>query len=54
MARNRDLPRRLATVDPGHAVPRDAPLAHAAVVALLVAPIELRGMIGVSSFGVLL
>jgi APA family basic amino acid/polyamine antiporter len=54
MARNRDLPRRLATVDPGHAVPRDAQLALAAVVALLVATIDLRGMIGFSSFGVLL
>lgn len=54
MARNRDLPRRLATVDPGHAVPRDAQLALAAVVALLVATVDLRGMIGFSSFGVLL
>lgn len=54
MARNRDLPRRLATVDPGHAVPRAAQLALAGVVALLVATVDLRGMIGFSSFGVLL
>ena len=54
MARNRDLPRRLATVDPSHAVPRAAQLALAGVVALLVATVDLRGMIGFSSFGVLL
>jgi basic amino acid/polyamine antiporter, APA family len=54
MARNRDLPRRLGTVDPSHAVPRAAQLALAAVVALLVATVDLRGMIGFSSFGVLL
>jgi APA family basic amino acid/polyamine antiporter len=54
MARNRDLPRRLGTVDPSHAVPRTAQLALAGVVALLVATVDLRGMIGFSSFGVLL
>jgi APA family basic amino acid/polyamine antiporter len=54
MARNRDLPRRLGTVDPSHAVPRAAQLALAVVVALLVATVDLRGMIGFSSFGVLL
>ncbi|HEY1316702.1 MAG TPA: APC family permease [Gaiella sp.] len=54
MARNRDLPHRLAAVDPGRSVPRVAQIAVAAVVVLLVATIDLRGMIGFSSFGVLL
>ncbi|WP_414653180.1 APC family permease [Gaiella sp.] len=54
MARNRDLPGRLAAVDPGHGVPRTAQLAIAALVAVAVAVTDLRGMIGFSSFGVLL
>ena len=54
MGRNHDLPSRLATVDPGRAVPLVAQLAVATVVVLLVATIDLRGMIGFSSFGVLL
>jgi basic amino acid/polyamine antiporter, APA family len=54
MGRNRDLPARLAVVDRTHAVPQVAQLAVAGVVVLLVATIDLRGMIGFSSFGVLL
>jgi len=54
MGRNHDLPARLAAVDPGRSVPLVAQLAVAAVVVLLVATIDLRGMIGFSSFGVLL
>jgi len=54
MGRNRDLPSRLAAVDPGRSVPVVAQVAVAAVVVLLVATIDLRGMIGFSSFGVLL
>jgi basic amino acid/polyamine antiporter, APA family len=54
MGRNRDLPGRLAAVDPARDVPRAAQLAVAGVVVLLVATIDLRGMIGFSSFGVLL
>ncbi len=54
MARNRDLPGRLAGVDPAHGVPRTAQLAIAALVAVAVAVTDLRGTIGFSSFGVLL
>ena len=54
MARNRDLPGRLAVVHPEHAVPHVAQLAIAGVVVVLVATVDLRGMIGFSSFGVLL
>jgi APA family basic amino acid/polyamine antiporter len=54
MARERDLPSRLATVDPTHGVPRTAQLTVAAVVVVLVATVDLRAMIGFSSFGVLL
>jgi APA family basic amino acid/polyamine antiporter len=54
MGRNRDLPSRLAAVDPGRSVPVVAQLAVAVAVVLLVGTIDLRGMIGFSSFGVLL
>ena len=54
MGRNRDLPSRLAAVDPRRSVPVVAQIAVAAVVMLLVATIDLRGMLGFSSFGVLL
>ncbi len=54
MARNHDLPERLAAVDREHAVPEVAQLAVAALVIVLVATLDLRGMIGFSSFGVLL
>ena len=53
MARNGDLPRWLAAVDPRHQVPHHAELAVAAVVAALVLTTDLRGAIGFSSFGVL-
>ena len=53
MARNGDLPRRLAVVDPVHRVPARAELAVGAVVCLLVLTTDLRGAIGFSSFGVL-
>lgn len=54
MGRNRDLPARVAAVHPRRSVPHVAQIAVAAVVVLLVATIDLRGMIGFSSFGVLL
>ncbi len=53
MARNGDLPRGLAAVDPAHRVPARAELAVGAVVCLLVLTTDLRGAIGFSSFGVL-
>ena len=53
MARNGDLPRRLAAVDPRHQVPHHAELAIAAAVLVLVLTADLRGAIGFSSFGVL-
>jgi APA family basic amino acid/polyamine antiporter len=53
MARNGDLPRTLAAVEPRHRVPARAELAVAAVVSLLVLTTDLRGAIGFSSFGVL-
>ncbi|MEO7017898.1 MAG: APC family permease [Leifsonia sp.] len=54
MARNRDLPTWLAVVHPKYKVPRHAELALALVVAVLVLTVDLRGVIGFSSFGVLL
>ena len=53
MARNGDLPRWLATVDPRQQVPHHAELAVGAAVAILVLTTDLRGAIGFSSFGVL-
>ena len=53
MARNGDLPRWLAAVDPRHQVPHHAELAVGAAVAILVLTTDLRGAIGFSSFGVL-
>jgi basic amino acid/polyamine antiporter, APA family len=53
MARNGDLPRRLASVDPQRHVPHHAELAVAAAVLALVLTTDLRGAIGFSSFGVL-
>ncbi len=53
MARNGDLPRWLAAVDPRRQVPHRAELAVAAVVSGLVLTTNLRGAIGFSSFGVL-
>lgn len=53
MARNRDLPAWLAAVHPRHRVPHHAEVALAVVVCVLVATVDLRGVIGFSSFGVL-
>ncbi|WP_370973358.1 APC family permease [Amycolatopsis sp. cg9] len=53
MARERDLPTWLAAVHPRFRVPHHAELALAAVVSVLVLTVDLRGVIGFSSFGVL-
>ena len=53
MARNRDLPTWLAAVHPRFRVPHRAELALACLVSLLVLSADLRGVIGFSSFGVL-
>lgn len=53
MARHRDLPSWLAAVHPRYRVPHHAEIALAVVVSALVATVDLRGMIGFSSFGVL-
>jgi len=54
MARHRDLPAWLAAVHPRYQVPHHAEVAVAAVVCVLVATVDLRGVIGFSSFGVLI
>jgi APA family basic amino acid/polyamine antiporter len=54
MAREGDLPRWLAAVHPRFQVPHRAELSVAAVVVVLVLLVDLRGVIGFSSFGVLL
>jgi basic amino acid/polyamine antiporter, APA family len=54
MAREGDLPRWLAAVHPRFQVPHRAELTAAAVVVVLVLLADLRGVIGFSSFGVLL
>ncbi|WP_447035588.1 APC family permease [Streptomyces sp. DSM 118878] len=53
MARDRHLPHALAAVHPKFKVPHRAELAVGAVVAVLAATTDVRGMIGFSSFGVL-
>jgi APA family basic amino acid/polyamine antiporter len=53
MARNGDLPRLLASVDPVRRVPARAELAIGGAVCVLVLTTDLRGAIGFSSFGVL-
>jgi APA family basic amino acid/polyamine antiporter len=53
MARHRDLPSWLSAVHPRHRVPHHAEIALAIVVSALVATVDLRGVIGFSSFGVL-
>ncbi|MEV0900536.1 APC family permease [Actinoplanes sp. NPDC049802] len=53
MARERDLPTWLAAVHPRFQVPHHAEIALAVVVCALVATVDLRGVIGFSSFGVL-
>jgi basic amino acid/polyamine antiporter, APA family len=54
MARHRDLPGWLAAVHPRYQVPHHAEIALAVVVCVLVATVDLRGVIGFSSFGVLI
>ncbi|KQX69953.1 APC family permease [Angustibacter sp. Root456] len=54
MARERDLPGPLASVDLRHHVPDRAQLAIGAVVVVLVLTSDLRGVIGFSSCGVLI
>ena len=54
MARNHDLPAWLAAVHPRFQVPHHAEIALAVVVGVLVLTTDLRGVIGFSSFGVLL
>jgi APA family basic amino acid/polyamine antiporter len=54
MARNGDLPHWLAAVHPRFQVPHHAEIALASVVGVLVLTTDLRGVIGFSSFGVLL
>jgi APA family basic amino acid/polyamine antiporter len=54
MAREGDLPRPLARVHDRYAVPHVAEAALAGVVSLLVLVVDLRGVIGFSSFGVLI
>jgi APA family basic amino acid/polyamine antiporter len=53
MARNRDLPGWLAAVHPRYRVPHHAEVALAVVVSALVLVTDVRGVIGFSSFGVL-
>ena len=54
MARHDDLPRWLAAVHQRHQVPHHAEVAVAALVCVLILFTDLRGVIGFSSFGVLL
>jgi basic amino acid/polyamine antiporter, APA family len=54
MARHRDLPAWLAAVHPRYRVPHHAEVALGVVVCVLVATVDLRGVIGFSSFGVLI
>ena len=54
MARNGDLPNWLAAVHPRYRVPHHAEIALGAIVAVLAATVDLRGVIGFSSFGVLI
>jgi len=53
MARNRDLLSWLAAVHPRYRVPHHAEAALAVIVSILVLTTDLRGVIGFSSFGVL-
>jgi APA family basic amino acid/polyamine antiporter len=54
MARQRDLPGWLDAVHPRYSVPHHAEIALAVVVSALVIAVDLRGIIGFSSFGVLI
>ncbi len=53
MARHRDLPGWLAAIHPRFQIPHRAEVTLAAVVSILVLTADLRGVIGFSSFGVL-
>jgi len=53
MARERDLPGWLASVDPRHQVPDHAQVVVGSAIVVLVLATDLRGAIGFSSFGVL-
>ncbi|HYU67479.1 MAG TPA: APC family permease [Jatrophihabitantaceae bacterium] len=53
MAREGDLPRWLGAVHPRYRVPHHAELALAVVIGVLVLTTDLRGVLGFSSFGVL-
>lgn len=53
MARGGDLPRALAVVDERHSVPARAEVALGLVVVALVLTVDLTGVLGFSSFGVL-
>ena len=54
MARHRDLPAWLSAVHSRYQVPHHAEIAIGVVVCVLVAGVDLRGVIGFSSFGVLI
>lgn len=54
MGRHGDLPAWLAAVHPRYRVPHHAEVALGVVVCILVATVDLRGVIGFSSFGVLI
>src|SRR5271166_5891713 len=54
MARHRDLPGWLAAVHPRYQVPHRAEITVGVVVCVLAATVDLRGVIGFSSFGVLI
>jgi APA family basic amino acid/polyamine antiporter len=54
MARHRDLPHWLAAVHRRYRVPHHAEIALAVVVSALILTVDLRGVIGFSSFGVLI
>jgi basic amino acid/polyamine antiporter, APA family len=54
MARHRDLPGWLGAVHPRYHVPHHAEIALGVVVCVLAATVDLRGVIGFSSFGVLI
>jgi basic amino acid/polyamine antiporter, APA family len=54
MARHHDLPSWLAAVHPRYQVPHHAEIAVGVVVCVLAATVDLRGVIGFSSFGVLI
>lgn len=54
MARTADLPTSLAVLDERHGVPRRIELVVAAVVVIAVFTMDVRGVVGFSSFGVLL